>query len=45
MFQFSATITETTEPVAKTADERPVSHVTGSISHETIPRQEIAYNQ
>jgi hypothetical protein len=45
MFPFSATITETAEPVAKTADERPVSRVTGSSSHETIPQQQIAYNQ
>jgi hypothetical protein len=45
MFPFSATITETAEPVAKIADERSVSRVTGSSSHETIPQQQIAYNQ
>ena len=45
MFQFSATITETAEPVDQTADESPVSRVTGSSSHETVPQQEIAYNQ
>jgi len=45
MFQFSATITENAEPVAQTADERPVIRVTGSSSHETIPQQEIAYEQ
>jgi hypothetical protein len=45
MFQFSAIITEIADPVAQTTSEGRLSHFTRFNSHETVPQQEIAYNQ
>jgi hypothetical protein len=45
MFQFSGTITQVSEPVAQTTNDRRVSRIKGFNSHETALQQEIAYNQ